>query len=197
MARPRIIPATSYRRMPWKNGGGETIEIAAHPEASTLETFNWRVSMARVDGPGPFSIFPGIDRTLTVLEGEGLTLRIDGREAVTLTRDSAPLAFPADVPVDAATVGGAILDLNVMSRRGRVAHRVRRTRAGTALVLDPEADATMILVRGGDLTLADGAGRDLVRAGDAVLFGRRDGTLEVLPAGSTVPNLYVIEFRSQ
>jgi environmental stress-induced protein Ves len=47
--------------MPWKNGGGETTEIAVFPDGAGLSDFDWRVSMARVDGDGPFSSFPGIE----------------------------------------------------------------------------------------------------------------------------------------
>lgn len=67
----RLIRSASYRRQPWKNGGGETIEIAAHPVGATTDNFDWRISMARVEGDGPFSTFPDIDRTLTILEGMG------------------------------------------------------------------------------------------------------------------------------
>ena len=67
----RILRAESYRRMPWKNGGGETTEIAVSPEGAGLDDFDWRVSMARVESSGPFSLFAGIDRTLAILEGEG------------------------------------------------------------------------------------------------------------------------------
>ena len=70
----RLIRSKSYRRMPWKNGGGETTEIAVSPQNASLEAFDWRVSMARVESDGPFSAFPGIDRTLAVLEGQGIEL---------------------------------------------------------------------------------------------------------------------------
>ena len=75
----RILRASTYRRMPWKNGGGETTEIAVSPEGAGLDDFAWRISMARVDGDGPFSAFAGVDRTLSILEGEGLRLEIAGR----------------------------------------------------------------------------------------------------------------------
>jgi environmental stress-induced protein Ves len=68
----RKLAPPSYRTMPWKNGGGTTIEIARSPEppeGAGLDDLDWRVSMARVDGPGPFSRFEGVDRTLAVLDG--------------------------------------------------------------------------------------------------------------------------------
>ncbi|TIN81446.1 MAG: HutD family protein, partial [Mesorhizobium sp.] len=70
----RILRAAEYRSMPWKNGGGVTTEIAVSPSGAGLDDFDWRVSMARVELSGPFSQFAGIDRTLAVLEGEGIVL---------------------------------------------------------------------------------------------------------------------------
>ena len=121
-----ILRAGNYRRMKWRNGGGETAEIAVSPEDAGLDDFDWRVSMARVESAGPFSLFPGVYRTLSILEGEGVVLDIEGRLPVRLTGVSEPYGFPADVAVHAGLVGGPITDLNVMTRRGRHAHRVAR-----------------------------------------------------------------------
>ncbi|MBL8575777.1 MAG: HutD family protein [Mesorhizobium sp.] len=121
-----ILRKEQYTRMPWKNGGGETAEIAVYPAGASVEDFGWRISMATVASDGPFSLFPGIDRTLSVLEGEGMVLDIEGQEPVTLTPASAPLSFPADVPTSAQLLGGPITDLNVMTRRANVVHRVER-----------------------------------------------------------------------
>ena len=80
----RLLRASDHRRMPWKNGGGMTVEIAVSPEGAGIEDFDWRVSMAFVEQDGPFSIFPGIDRTLAVLSGDGIVLHIAGQDDVTL-----------------------------------------------------------------------------------------------------------------
>ena len=77
----RILRAENYRRMRWKNGGGETAEIAVFPEGAGLDEFDWRISMARVEAGGPFSRFPGVDRTLSILEGEGMVLESRGAAA--------------------------------------------------------------------------------------------------------------------
>ncbi len=58
----RVIRSTDYRRMPWKNGSGETAEIAIWPDGVALDAFDWRISMARVAADGPFSAFAGVDR---------------------------------------------------------------------------------------------------------------------------------------
>lgn len=142
----RVLRAADYRRMPWKNGGGETAEIAVSPERAGLDEFHWRVSMARVAADGPFSIFVGIDRTLTVLEGR-LRLQVGAAPPVELTPNSSPHTFPADVATESWLSAGPVLDLNVMSRRGHVRHEVERlaiagsTRTagsdGTVLVFSP------------------------------------------------------------
>jgi environmental stress-induced protein Ves len=143
----RLTHGDQYRRMPWKNGGGETVEIAVSPEGAGLEDFDWRVSMARVAADGPFSTFAGIDRTLCILESGRIVLRVGAAVPVELAADSPPHAFPADVATEARLLDGPVLDLNVMTRRGRCRHEVERlavagpTRTagtdGTALVLCP------------------------------------------------------------
>ena len=79
------LRAESHRRMRWKNGKGETIEVAVHPPGATLETFDWRISMAAVVEDGDFSSFAGIDRTLAVLGGGPLGLTMDGASPVNLS----------------------------------------------------------------------------------------------------------------
>jgi environmental stress-induced protein Ves len=127
----RHLPAAGYRAMPWKNGGGITREIAVFPEAGG---FLWRLSLATVAGDGPFSAFPGVDRTLTVLEGEGIELAVAGRDPARL-RPGAPFAFPGDLPASARLLGGPVTDFNVMTRRDRLSHRVEARRSGAAATL--------------------------------------------------------------
>ena len=47
----RTLREADYRRMPWKNGGGETIEMMVSPAGASFDTFDWRVSMAYVGEP--------------------------------------------------------------------------------------------------------------------------------------------------
>ncbi|MBA8839178.1 HutD family protein [Ochrobactrum sp. RH2CCR150] len=141
-----LLKAENHRRMPWKNGGGVTVEIAVHPQGASVDDFDWRISMATVASDGPFSVFPGIDRTLSVLEGDGIVLDVEGQES-TLTRDSSPLAFAADSHSAARLIGSAITDLNVMTRRTHYAHRVRRiTGSNAAATLDTGITGEALLI---------------------------------------------------
>jgi environmental stress-induced protein Ves len=161
----QILRASEFRTMPWKNGGGETTEIVVSPLGASMDDFDWRISMARVASDGPFSIFPGIDRSLTLLEGAGMTLDIAGMGPHHLTTISQPLAFPGDVPVQSRLDAGPILDLNVMTRRG-ICHAVVERLAGGELPLLSGEATLILLVRGGTAM----AGAQSLADGDAVLL---------------------------
>lgn len=145
----RILHAADHKSMPWKNGGGVTTEIAVSPEGAGLNDFDWRISMARVESDGPFSAFPGIDRTLAVLEGDGIRLAIGDRPPLLLTSASEPLAFAADEPTHGTLLGGPILDLNVMARRVRFRATVRRIDVNGASDFTPGAEFTLIFANRG------------------------------------------------
>ena len=141
----RLHRNSDHRRMPWKNGGGETVEVIVHPHGAGLSDFGWRVSMATVASDGPFSVFPGIDRTLAVLTGEGMALSIEGLGEKLLTPASAPLPFPADAPTTARLTGGPITDLNVMTRRGVFGHALTHHIAQGAETLADASGERLIL----------------------------------------------------
>jgi environmental stress-induced protein Ves len=170
----RILRSRDYRRMPWKNGGGETMEIAVFPEGAGLADFEWRVSMATVASDGPFSVFPGIDRTLSILDGEGMTLFIDGREAIILTQESEPLPFPADTATSATLVAGPIVDLNVMTRRGVLAHRVARLVVDGSVSLDLEDQTLLLLCEKGTLDLERMDEKASLRERDCLILDTAD-----------------------
>ncbi len=114
----RLIDTSELAAAPWKNGGGTTRTIAVWPEGAGFEDFIWRVSLADVNHSGGFSLFPGVDRTLMLLEGEGMMLHRDDGSIDVLTKAFQPLSMPGDAPIDAELVGGPSRDFNVMVRRG-------------------------------------------------------------------------------
>lgn len=189
----RIIRAAEYRRMRWKNGGGETIEIAVSPPDSALDDFHWRVSMAHVASAGPFSNFPGIDRSLAVIDGEGVVLRLGGRGEVRLTREVPPYAFPGDLPVEAVLIGGAIDDLNVMSRRGRYRHLLSRMSIAGTTILPRHGDIMLVLARGGGAKLRCGRQRETIADGDTIVLDEAEKTkVEIVPEKAA--ELLVVDF---
>ncbi|QDO88669.1 HutD family protein [Ornithinimicrobium ciconiae] len=106
------------RPVPWKNGGGITHDVASWPPGAGADDFHWRVSIADVDAPGPFSTFPGVDRIITLIEGGSMVLDLqnEGRQH-TLTPGE-PFAFSGDDTLACHLPEGPTRDLNVMTRRG-------------------------------------------------------------------------------
>lgn len=131
-----LYPAASRRFRPWKNGGGQTAEIAVSPEGAGFDDFDWRISTAIVAGSGPFSTFPGIDRWLAVIEGGPMQLKV-GDVTHQLDAAAPPLAFPGDAPAEAELTGPPLLDFNLMTRRPISAdmRRMRLDGAGVRFAL--------------------------------------------------------------
>lgn len=156
----RILRSAAYRRMPWKNGGGETREIAVWPTGASLEALEWRISLASVASDGPFSSFAGVTRTLCVIQGAGIDLRVGNAPAIELRTSSEPCTFDGEVPTSASLLDGPIVDLNVMTRRGRFRHRVNRHVISGSRELLNAATSTVIFCQQGALicTAASGSG---------------------------------------
>lgn len=133
--------------MPWKNGGGLTVEWAVEPPEATLESgFQWRLSSAEVASSGPFSRFPGCDRWLLLLEGAGMVLDFGAQGQVALTEPLVPVRFSGDWAASATLVDGPCTDFNLMvdaqSWRAEVAVVPRRA----PLVLDGLAETKLLFV---------------------------------------------------
>ncbi|WP_136652666.1 HutD/Ves family protein [Paracoccus aeridis] len=147
----------------WKNGGGVTHELATWPPGAGIDGFDARLSMAEVAAEGPFSTFPGIDRTLGMIDGGPMVLSFGaGSPDVTLMADGPPLPFPGEAPVHARLQSGPVLDLNIMTRRGMMAHRMVALRPGDAL-----PPGTVAAVARGAATACGVA----LQAGDAIIAG--------------------------
>ncbi|MEU8696828.1 HutD family protein [Streptomyces sp. NPDC048680] len=159
----RILRAAARVAAPWKNGGGVTREVAASGAASGA--FDWRVSLADVTGDGPFSVFPGVDRTLTVVEGAGMDLMVDGEHHI-VDEPYWPHDFPGDVETDGRLLAGPVVNLNVMYRRDRTRAEVAVVR-GTLRLMAPEGGTALAV------TLEDGAVID----GTDTVLGRHDAVL--------------------
>jgi uncharacterized protein len=180
----KIVRASRCRTTPWKNGGGATTEIAAAPAGASLDDFDWRVSMARVASDGPFSEFAGIDRTLAILKGDGLKLAIGDAAPVVLDKNSEPIRFPGDQPTSARLIGGDIIDLNVMTRRGHFEHRLRRIREPARCDFDGH-DIALALACAGDVELSLPHQKIALADGDTAILMRADeAPFTIAPAPS-------------
>lgn len=122
---------------PWKNGGGSTREILSWPPGAGLDAFDWRVSIATIGASGPFSVFAGVDRSIMLLEGDGVRLQAEGFDH-RLDQPRVPFAFSGDVAVDCTLLGGESTDFNVMTRRGRWRAEVQVLHTASAIAIAPQ-----------------------------------------------------------
>lgn len=178
----RLIRATERKVMAWKNGQGSTAEIAIGPEGAGLGDFDWRLSIAEVGADGPFSAFPGIDRTLTLIAGAGMELRFaDGRK-LELNAPFRPADFSGDQPCDCRLLGGPIRDFNLMVRRSRYKARWAVAPAASLTLGDmasasvglSDRDAEPLLLLHLFAGTADADGQALAAGDSLVVEGRAD-----------------------
>jgi uncharacterized protein len=154
---PTLIRAAALVATPWKNGGGVTREIAAGgPDgplagAAAFDAFSWRVSVADVAQPGPFSRFDGVDRTLVLLSGAGMTLVEDGGARHALARPLDRLAFAGEASLRAELHDGPTRDFNLMVRRARARGDVAVWCGGTRERL--AADVALLFCVAGELAV--------------------------------------------
>ncbi len=113
-----IIRFAEIRPEPWRNGGGVTRELASHPKAASAQddAWDWRLSIADVSKAGDFSVFSGMERVLTVIDGELLLLTVDGKEQP--LEKYRPFRFSGEAPSSATLPTGDIRDLNIIARAG-------------------------------------------------------------------------------
>ena len=147
----------SLRATPWKNGGGVTREVAAFPPGSDTSSFTWRLSIADIDAGGPFSSFPGIDRTLVLLAGNGMTLTQEDGVTYPLPKALDIARFPGEAAISAQLSDGPTRDLNVMVRREHGSAEVRMLTApadvnitGTTLLLYCADGDVLVTIDGAD-----------------------------------------------
>lgn len=132
----KLIPYDALTATPWKNGGGITRELACFPAGASMSDFIWRVSIADVEQSGPFSSFPGIERIITLLDGDGMQLQFENGARHDLTTTLAPYAFRGEDALHAQLAGSPSRDFNLMWRRDAARGNVEVLRDKTSIATD-------------------------------------------------------------
>jgi environmental stress-induced protein Ves len=179
----RILRAGDRVAVPWKNGGGTTSEIAVYPEGASFDDFGWRISIARIDRGGPFSIFPGIDRKLAMLEGR-VTLTIEGQGEISLSPNSPPAIFPGGVPTSAELIESPASDLNVMTRHGVFTALVERRHLRECDLTSSSDAAARFCFFFSSVTARYGGMDHVLRGGDILHFDSGESGALTLRAGA-------------
>jgi len=202
----RLLTPNDYRSMPWKNGAGRTTEIAVHPPGAALDAFAWRVSIADVERDGPFSRFPGIDRTIVLLGGSGMRLAEASTSPKGMTSPKGTSRetelstcfvahdFSGDDAIDCTLLAGPCRDFNAMFRRGRARGRVAVVRdSGTRF--EPAQFHVSYAAKGPHECTVPGFGPHRLDEGHALLVAATisgdEGSIEVRPLVSDAVALVV------
>ena len=127
----------------WANGAGTTRQVAAQPDDSGIDSFEWRVSIADVVGECSFSAFPGIDRTILLVEGRVMVLAIDGVDC--RLDPLTPVRFGGEADVTCSVPDGPTRDLNIMCRRGEWAASVEVLDARRPISVAPTSEMILFL----------------------------------------------------
>ena len=98
----------------WPNGAGRKADIVIGE--------GWMTGFAWLDADAPFSLLPGLDRTITLVEGPGCTLDVAG-QPLPVTATFQPNAFDGGA-VTHCRIEGPSRVLNVMTDRTRYRHGV-------------------------------------------------------------------------
>ena len=110
-----ITPPSQFKKIPWKNGKGSTIELAIN-KGATLDNFDWRISMADVVENGPFSDFSGYLRHLILIKGHSITLEHEEKEPDFLTQHLNYAKFLGSNKTTGILPAGPITDFNIMTK---------------------------------------------------------------------------------
>ena len=108
----RLDPA-QYRRSPWKNGGGTTVDIAGQDDI-------WRFGRTPITAPGPFSDYIGFNRVQVLVAGRGLVLVTPDGE-IDVRTPFKPVRFKGETPIKSRLEAGPVEVVNLIGKRSDVA----------------------------------------------------------------------------
>lgn len=184
------LPASGYRAMPWKNGQGITHEIAREPAPGTTggDSFLWRLSIAEVAADGDFSLFAGIDRTISLIEGAGMELDFDEAPRKRIDRRFQPFDFSGDWHCRCRLLDGPIRDFNLMVDRARLKAETKVLRPGDETrEIDAGLGRLLIYCGAGEVA----AGGFTAAAGDTLSLGPGRYRIEGRNATALVMQLHM------
>jgi environmental stress-induced protein Ves len=162
-----VLHHDDYAQSRWKNGLGVTRTVDIAPEGADFDTFAWRVSMANVGEPTPFSPLPGVDRWLMPIAGSGFELTING--ASYRPARGEVVHFSGDDEAAGGASGSGSRDLNLMVRRPHAAADLRTLAIATNAPL-----AARTLAAHGRTVLA------ILLDGDAEVAGAKLSTFDAV-----------------
>jgi environmental stress-induced protein Ves len=186
-----IVREASYRTVPWKNGGGFTREIFREPEEPA--PFEWRLSLANIDAPGPFSAFDGYHRTLVLVRGAGVELDFGQHGRSRLTSIGQSVAFDGAWQTSCTLLAGSSSDLNlIVSREHMFSATDSLELQQTQRIQTAQWLQTLVCCISGSIRITNtpGDSADLGSV-DVARCSPQDGTITCTPLGSAPARVFI------
>lgn len=171
-----VLRLGDYRRVRWKNDGGWTWEILRgqlRPDAADAheDDWDWRLSIASIDAAAPFSAFPGVDRELVLLSGNGLRLRFDDGRTQELAPPHGRTHFAGERQAVVELVDGPARAFNLMWKRETMdAQLWHRPLVGSMVLFVDPGECWAVHLVAGQACFADGSGLGEVLPGDTAVL---------------------------
>jgi environmental stress-induced protein Ves len=170
----QIIRQSEFRSTPWKNGGGITREAIRVP--ATGDPFRWRVSVAHIDQPGPFSDFAAYNRIMVLLRGGGVALKFSNGEERLLCDVGDVAEFDGALATLCELLEGPCVDLNLMVAKSLPGVHAQVERLHQALALPAAQDrATLIFPIDAALVVHAGAAAAALEPWDLAVISHSTG----------------------
>ena len=192
----QLVRRSTFRRSPWKNGGGITHEAIRVP--AERDPFLWRVSLAQIDSSGPFSDFAGYDRKMVLLQGPGIKLTHGNGQQRLLNKVGDCAEFAGAMPTHCELLGGPCVDLNLM-----VAESLRSTahveRLIERLIATADGETTLIFAIESPLSLCSDGGETVrLEPWDLAVLSRGSARFDnMTPEARTAPGAVFIATITQ
>jgi environmental stress-induced protein Ves len=181
--RVQRLTRADYARMRWRNDGGWTTEIAREPASG--DAFDWRLSIAEIESSGEFSRFPGCDRTLLLVEGPGIELRVDGEAPALLDRRGQACRFDGERAAHCRLLDGPTRDFNVITRRAAARHQAWLRPLVGPMAIFPEPGVTWLVhVVSGQVVEQHRPGGAVAGAGETLRLERAEMSRHVVLSGA-------------
>jgi uncharacterized protein len=190
-----VLRENDYVTVPWKNGGGLTREILK--VQADAETFDWRLSLATVGAPGPFSAFDGYDRALALVRGAGIELDFGPHGQISLRSPGELARFDGAWATDGALIDGPSTDLNLIVAKERAEAQVDVLRlTAPDLIRTSGWEETLVCCISGIARIETAAGElETLSSVDVARCDPRDGVMTCGPQGPDPALLLVASLR--
>lgn len=154
--------------------------------------------MASVKENGPFSLFPGYYRSLAILNGEGLRIRVGNRDWCTLLHDSPPLQFSGDENTEANLIKDEVADFNVFTKNQFYSHTTQRIslppQSSHQIPISP-LNTTILCPFIGSIEILEK--KIVIEDGDSCVCEKHVGFLTVVANSPKLVDLFVVQIHQK